>query len=155
MATAGVDEKQLRGTPGRPRYSRVVRATPRKQVPFILEPVLNRANHWASSTRSSRPRFLRIGHRNRLKPPFKLRQRGPSTFSDWMSCKKRQGSRPPQFRHCCLPPALPTIRCSSPPLPSSSTSASPGSHHHRCRSRVTDAGYANGKATFQLLIDRD
>jgi hypothetical protein len=26
---------------------------------------------------------LRTGHRNRLKPPFELRQSGASTFSDW------------------------------------------------------------------------
>jgi hypothetical protein len=50
MATARVDERQLRGALGRHRYRCVVRATPRKEVPFILGPVFNRANHWAGST---------------------------------------------------------------------------------------------------------
>ena len=33
-------------------------------------------------------RVLRTGHRNRLKRPFKLRQRSTSTFSDWMPARK-------------------------------------------------------------------
>jgi hypothetical protein len=33
-------------------------------------------------------RVLRTGDRNRLKRPFKLRQRGTSTFSDWMPARK-------------------------------------------------------------------
>jgi hypothetical protein len=51
--------------------------------------------------------------------------------------KMRQGSRLPAARRCGKPPALrtipPLIRCSSPPRPSSSTSASAGSHYRHCR----------------------
>jgi hypothetical protein len=63
-------------------------------------------------------RVLRSDHRNRLKPPFKLRERGTSTVSD-SACKGRQGSRLPAAQHCGRSPApstsRPPIRRSRPP----------------------------------------
>jgi hypothetical protein len=67
---------------------------------------------------------LRSGHRNRLKPPFKLRQRGVSTFSGWMPTRGGKDRARPR--------------------PSSSTSASAGSHHRR-RPSVSDAGWARAR----------
>ena len=61
--------------------------------------------------------------------------------------ERGHGSRPPADRRCGKPPTPstipPLIRCSSAPRPSSSTSASAGSHHrHRRCSPVRDAGRA-------------
>lgn len=54
-------------------------------------------------------RVLRSSHRNRLKPPFRLRQRGTSTVSDG-ACKGRQGSRLPAAQHCGRSQAPSTCR---------------------------------------------
>ena len=107
-------------------------------TPVVRSRLINGREPEPSST------VLRTGRRNRRKPPFKLRQRGASTFLDWMPTSEG-ASHPPAARRCGRPsmPSTnpPPIRYSSPARPSSSTSASPGSQNRRRSSRC-DAGLA-------------
>jgi hypothetical protein len=63
------------------------------------------------------PAALQSGHRNRLKPPFKLRQRGASFSSDWMPTTEGKDRAPPAARrHASTATATsvcsrPTHRC--------------------------------------------
>ena len=88
---------------------------------------------------------LRGGHKNRLMPPFSLRQRGALNLLRLNAYNRGQESRTPAVGRCGRPPALnmihTLIRCSSPPRSSSSTSTSPSSQKRR-RSSICDARLA-------------
>ena len=83
------------------------------------------------------PAALQSGRRNRLKPPFNLRQRGASTFSQ-IGRPQEATARGPPLREAVSAEHGPTADPQSrPSRPSSSTSASAGSHHrHRLLTRV-------------------
>ena len=59
----------------------------RKSAIAGKEPVETRAGKRSIDPLQS-PTILRTGHRNRLKPPFKLRQRRALTFSDWIPSRE-------------------------------------------------------------------
>ena len=98
---------------------------------------------------------LRTGHRNRLNPPFKLRQRRASTFSDWTPATDGKDRAP-------RPSAVvegrreddPTPDAPLPPSPAGrSTSASPV-NHQRQPSSTRDAGLALCHATHAPTTPR-
>ena len=63
-----------------------------------MEPPLGAAGHPSLDDPEPTKRLLRTGHRNRLKPPFKLRQRGALTLQLEAS---RTGERTPRDSPLC------------------------------------------------------